>query len=88
MTETIHKITEAELPDYKGKKVDTRQLEDVTDIYMILTNVETIDNPVGTCYVEGILDEFSKEKIRISKRNSALVYNPSYLRGGWASIEF
>jgi len=88
MDERFKKLTEADLPNYLGKEVNTHQLEDILDVFIILTNVQIVKDYVHNSYIKGILDEFSKERIWLSKRNSTLVYHPSYLRGEWVNIEY
>lgn len=84
----VVKIKEEELKNYRGKRVDTRQLEDILDTYIILTNAETVNNPTGPCYVAGILDDFSKEKIFITKRNSTRIFNDSLEREEFVNFEY
>lgn len=88
MDTAFAKISKEDLPNYLGKEVNTHQLEDVLDVYMILTNAEVVRDPIHNSYVKGILDKFSEERLRLSKRNSTLVYNPSYERDPLVNLEY
>lgn len=88
MDDIFKKLTEADLPNYLGKEVNTHQLEDILDVFMILTNVEIVTDFVHNSYIKGTLDEYSKERIWLSKDNSTLVYHPSYEREEWVNLEY
>ena len=84
----LPKITKADLPKYKGKEVTTHQLEDILDTYMVLTNSQVVTDFIHNSYIKGILDDYSKEPIKLSKYKSTLVYHPSYEREEFVDFEY
>ena len=74
----MYKISPSEIYDCIGKRVKAAQLDNIYDTYIILTDVKLIQDKLGICDHEGIIDEVSKTPIRLSKENSTLVYNDSF----------
>ena len=81
-------LTINDLQSYRGKRVTTRQLKDILDMYIILTDVKIIKNMTGSSTVEGILDSYSDTYIELSKPNSTLVYNNSLEREKYCEYEY
>lgn len=65
---------------YKGKRVSTTQLENIYDLYIILTDVTLEKNKLGIGSFVGTLDCFSTKPLKITKPNSTIVYHDSYER--------
>lgn len=63
-----------------GKLVSTVQLENIYDLYMVLTDVTLVKNKLGIGSFTGILDCISKTPVKITKPNSTIVYHDSYER--------
>ena len=82
------RLTINDLQSYRGKRVTTRQLKDILDMYIILTDVKIIKNMTGSSTVEGILDSYSDTYIELSKPNSTLVYNNSLEREKYCEYEY
>lgn len=61
-------------------KVTAEQLSDILDAYIILTDVRLVKNSLGIGTFEGIIDNISKNEIRITKPHSTLIYNDSFER--------
>lgn len=74
----MNKIKPNELYKYIGQRVNAEQLDDILDTYIILTDIRKVRNKIGVCNIEGTIDEFSKEPIRLTKNNSTIVYNDSF----------
>ena len=63
-----------------GMKVKASQLSEILDTYIILTDVHLVKNTLGIGTFEGIVDNISKQKLRLTKPNSTLIFNDSYER--------
>lgn len=63
-----------------GMRVKSRQLENVLDTYILLTDVKLLKNRIGMTTLDGIVSAISKEPIRITQENSVLIYHDSYER--------
>lgn len=74
----MYKIKPSELDQYIGKRVNASQLDDIFDTYIILTDVKLVHDKLGIGDFEGIIDTVSKNKVRLSKSHSTLVYNDSF----------
>lgn len=69
------------LDDLKiGMKVKASQLSDILDTYIVLTDVHLVKDELGIGTFEGIIDNISDHLVRMTKPNSALIYNDSYER--------
>lgn len=63
-----------------GMKVKASQLSEILDTYIILTDVHLVKNTLGIGTFEGIVDNISKQKLKLTKPNSTLIFNDSYER--------
>lgn len=63
-----------------GMKVKASQLSEILDTYIILTDVHLVKNALGIGTFEGIVDNISKQKLKLTKPNSTLIFNDSYER--------
>lgn len=81
------KISQQDLTSYIGKRVNTRQLEDILDTYIILTDVELKKDSHNKYYTEGTLDKISSNSIDFYKENSARVFH-SLTISDYASLEY
>ena len=77
----ILRITEKKLDNYVGQLIDTRQLEEIYDTYILLSNVEMISFSTEygeiISFTEGILEGYSKNEWELDKKqsNSLIIYN-------------
>lgn len=72
---------------HKGMEVNTEQLSDILDTYIILKDVHLIKNNLGIGSFEGTIDDISTQKLRLTKPNSILVYNDSYSHEPYCEYE-
>lgn len=70
-----------------GMKVTAEQLSDILDTYIVLTDVRLVKNSLGIGTFEGIIDNISKNEIRITKPHSTLIYNDSFEREDFCEYE-
>lgn len=70
-----------------GMKVTAEQLSDILDTYIVLTDVRLVKNSLGIGTFEGIIDNISKNEIRITKPHSTLIYNDSFEREDYCEYE-
>mgnify|MGYP006968284743 CR=1 FL=1 len=68
-------------------KVTAEQLSDILDTYIVLTDVRLVKNSLGIGTFEGIIDNISKNEIRITKPHSTLIYNDSFEREDYCEYE-
>lgn len=76
----MKKIKPNELKFWLGKRVNTKQLEDILDTYIILTDAKLVKNDFCNSSMEGVIDVFSTESIRLTKENSVLIFYDSFER--------
>ena len=72
---------------HKGMEVNTEQLSDILDTYIILKDVHLVKNNLGIGSFEGTIDDISTQKLRLTKPNSTLVYNDSYSHEPYCEYE-
>ena len=71
-----------------GLKVRASQLVDILDTYIILKDVKLVKNKLGIGTYEGIISAISKKPLRLTEKNSTLVYNDSFERGKYYEYEY
>lgn len=81
------KIHYDELKSYVGKTVNSKQLEDILDTFIVLRNVELVNDENGICNIVGTLSTYSKKPIRLHEDNSTLIFHDSIERSEYCNYE-
>lgn len=70
-----------------GMRVNSHQLTDILDTYIILTDVKLVKNKIGVGTFQGTIASISKTPIRVTKDKSVLIFNNSLEREDYCEYE-